>query len=86
VVAVTGFIDREQERHRAIPWLQGVAGVTETVVRTLVVQRWPSALSRDLSILGGCVLAIISLAQRQKRKEVMESERNIRLAYTPPRN
>jgi osmotically-inducible protein OsmY len=39
VVYLTGSVRSEQERHRAIQLVQGVAGVKEIVVRNLVVQR-----------------------------------------------
>jgi hypothetical protein len=46
-----------------------VAGVRESIVRHLVVQREPSALLCDLSKIGGCVLAIIlNLVQHQKER------------------
>jgi hypothetical protein len=69
VVGLPGVIDREQERHRAIPLVQGVAGVTGIIVRHLVGHREPRALLRDLSNIGGWVLAIIfNLVQRQREK------------------
>ena len=39
VVHLTGTVKSEQERHRAIQLVQGVAGVREIIVRDLVVQR-----------------------------------------------
>ena len=39
VVHLTGTVKSEQERHRAIQLVQGVAGVKEIIVRDLVVQR-----------------------------------------------
>jgi osmotically-inducible protein OsmY len=39
VVHLTGTVKSEQERHRAIQIVQGVAGVREIIVRDLVVQR-----------------------------------------------
>ena len=39
IVYLTGTIRSEQERHRAIQLVQGVAGVREIIVRNLVVQR-----------------------------------------------
>jgi osmotically-inducible protein OsmY len=36
---LTGTVKSEQERHRAIQLVQGVAGVREIIVRDLVVQR-----------------------------------------------
>jgi hypothetical protein len=69
LVGLTGFVDREPERHRAIQLVQAVAGVREIMVRYLVVHREPSALSRDLSKIGGCVLAVIfKLVQHQKER------------------
>jgi osmotically-inducible protein OsmY len=38
VVHLTGTVKSEQERHRAIQLVQGVAGVREIIVRDLVVQ------------------------------------------------
>jgi hypothetical protein len=75
VVAVTGVIGRAQERHRAIPWVQGVAGVTEIVVRHRVVPREPGALRCALSTLGGGVLLILfNLVQRRKGRGKGEIE------------
>jgi hyperosmotically inducible protein len=39
VVHLSGTVSSEQERHRAIQLTQGVAGVREIVVRSLVIQR-----------------------------------------------
>ena len=39
VVYLTGSVTSEQERHRAIQLVQGVAGVWEIIVRDLVVRR-----------------------------------------------
>jgi osmotically-inducible protein OsmY len=39
VVHLSGTVNSEQERYRAIQLVQGVAGVKEIIVRTLVVQR-----------------------------------------------
>jgi osmotically-inducible protein OsmY len=39
VVHLTGTVKSEQERHRAIQLVQGVAGVREIIVRDLAVQR-----------------------------------------------
>lgn len=69
MVGLRGFVDREQERRRAIQLVHAVAGAREIMVRPLVEHREPSALRRDLSKLGGCVLAIIlNLVQRQKER------------------
>jgi hypothetical protein len=84
VVAVTGVIDRAQAWHRALPWVQGVAGVTEIMVRHRVVPREPGALRRDLSKLGGGVLAIIlNLAQRQKGRKWYRKARHLTTLHTP---
>jgi osmotically-inducible protein OsmY len=39
VVHLSGIVNSEQERYRAIQLVQGVAGVREIIVRNLVVQR-----------------------------------------------
>jgi hyperosmotically inducible protein len=39
VVSLTGFVDSEQERQRAIQVAQGVAGVKQVNARNLVVKR-----------------------------------------------
>jgi osmotically-inducible protein OsmY len=39
IVHLSGTVQSEQERYRAIQLVQGVAGVREIIVRNLVVQR-----------------------------------------------
>lgn len=39
IVHLSGTVNNEQERYRAIQLVQGVAGVREIIVRNLVVQR-----------------------------------------------
>jgi hypothetical protein len=55
VVGLTGFVDREPERHRAMQLAQAVAEVREIMARHLVGHREPSARLRDLSKIRGCV-------------------------------
>ena len=43
VVSLTGFVDSDQERRRAIQLAQGVAGVEEVDARNLVVKRSAAA-------------------------------------------
>jgi hypothetical protein len=75
VVAVTGVLDRAQARHRAIPWVLGVAGVTEIMARHRVVPREPGALRDDpLNIRGGVLPILINLVQRQKERGKREIE------------
>jgi hypothetical protein len=70
VVGLTGVIDREQARHRAVPSVQGVAGGAEIVVRHLVVPHEPGALRDDLFNIQGAVLPIIlTLVRRQRERK-----------------
>jgi osmotically-inducible protein OsmY len=39
IVHLSGTVNNEQDRYRAIQLVQGVAGVREIIVRNLVVQR-----------------------------------------------
>ena len=75
MVAVPGIIERAEARHWAIPWVQGVAGVTEIVGRQRVIPREPGALRCALSKLGGGVPPVLfNLVQRRKGRGKGEIE------------
>jgi hypothetical protein len=70
VVAVTGVIDRVQARHRAVPRVQGVAGVTEIMVRHWVEAHEPGALRDDLlNIRGGVLPILLTLVRRHRESK-----------------
>jgi hypothetical protein len=70
VVAVTGVLDRAQARHRAIPWVLGVAGVTEIMARHRVVPREPGALRDDpLNIRGGVPPILLTLVRPHRESK-----------------